>query len=928
MAGVIVVSPDGEVGEIPEENAEQAYQAGFRPETRQEGYERGRKAKYGDRDVEAFAAGVGRGATFGLTDLALSKSGLVESETLKGLQTHNEGASIAGDVVGAAGTMLIPGVGGFTAGGLAAKAGAAGAKVAGKALGKGLASRVAAKGIGGAVEGGLFGLGSAISEDVLEDGNLDLAGEKLASHIGIGVILGGGANALVEGASGGIAKLLKRGAVNDDIKRVLSETSDEAGEIVLDNQQSKTILDQPAAGKKFKIGVDIEDLPDDEAIAGTVAEHAPRIKAVFERVGLEFPTPENLVLRDLDVQRNSLHKLKKKGVDQFAAQQLLEDPRYANAKEYGEKLAIIRDRQAKAAGEIDSTVSRFDEVAEASELFDPTVSAQRIEEEVLAPLRKGTAQNKPIIDRLEQEIEQIKNMAAGDGYSVSLKDAEAYKRSLDAHINWNQTDSNEIKAAAKAMRQVRGILNNDIEKRVQAIAERIDDAGAFDAWKKAKKVYGSMAELGGIADKRQAAKEANRYFSLTDYLAGGSALSAFSGDNTDPGDLAFAGIAALGNKWARERLAHVMAVQLNRVARSGVQQTAAKGFLKTFKKLEKEATESAATMPIMPTAPSVAPMAGPATVSMRAAVPQAAAKVAKATEAFGQYLPILSAAAESGHETLFATHAALSQTDPAYRAQMEAAGYKQEDETASRHGSRMAAQYAAIQAVAEQHDADMNEAVTGFLDGKSVTPSGKQMPTKDHKRRLTELAELAADPQALIDRLQNSSISSAPGVSMAVASTVSRAAAFLHEKAPKDPNPPALPGLERDWTPSGMELAKWQRYVMAVESPKAVIEEMQKGTITREAVDALKAVYPQLLGDMQRKTILELGNKKRALSYKQKLALAVLLGDQVDPTMSKASMSQIQGVHAANAQPQQQGPSGQRVKFPSSQTQADRIAKR
>lgn len=138
--------------------------------------------------AKAFGAGIARGATFGGSDVALTKTGLVAPETLKGLQNTNPAASFAGEMTGTIAPALVgdeaslanlPGL--VTRGGRAVEA----------AIGKG----AIAKGAGFAAEGAAYGLGQSISENAL--GDHDLVSEKTLANIGLSAGLTGGFGALV-----------------------------------------------------------------------------------------------------------------------------------------------------------------------------------------------------------------------------------------------------------------------------------------------------------------------------------------------------------------------------------------------------------------------------------------------------------------------------------------------------------------------------------------------------------------------------------------------------------------------------------------------------------------------------------------------------------------------------------------------------------
>jgi hypothetical protein len=959
---VNAIDPDGNPVKLPAQNAEAAFSDGFRPETVDETKTREETAKFGDRPIAAGAAAFGRGATLGLSDLALSKTGLVESETLKGLQHHNPVASAVGEVAGAVAPMLIPGVGELTAGGLAAKA-AAGTAGAAEALGVG---KTAARVLGAAAEGGLFGVGSAISEDVLEDGNLDLAGEKLLTHVGLGAVLGGGA------AAGGVAiekalgKAFRRvgakaaGAADN----VADDALEASGELVpgtLRSDAERVAGTAPAAEAASSAAVggaeqategavrrgfrvpDVEDISD-EAIAGAVRRHADTIKGVFERLGLEFPTPEKMVLRDLDITGAQMGKLKAKGVETSAARSILDDPRYVNAKTLDQKLSLIRSKQSEAAEAIGSSVSQFDDLAEAGERLRPLNIANRIDDELIAPLKNGNALNDPMVAQLRKQSQRLRKLdQATGGEGLSFKAAEELKRSFDPFLKW---DSQTPGPLQDKLRKLRGIINNEIENSVEEISIRTGSLEPLDAWKAAKRSYGEMAELEKHVANRAAARDGNRYFSLTDYLSGnagsviggGAAIaSAMSGEGPDGSSLAFAGAGMLANKWARERLAHVMALYLDKLGSNKTMQVAAKSFASSFRKVESKMAEAAPAAEaglatVGETALAKTAPAGEAALARTAAPGVAAAVEAAAPGAtaplLAKYGQVLSTAATKGANALFATHMALSQTDPEYQKEIQQAGFQQEDVHAARSGMVKASKIAAIQEAAQEHDRTMDDAVQGFLRGGGRVRISGRITKAEFEKRFGDLSQMVSNPQALIERLQGGATlgGTAPGVASAVASTATKAVQFLYDKAPKNPYANAMPGMERKWEPSGADLSKWGRYAQAVNDPRSVLEDMRKGTVTREAVEALRAVYPQLAADVQTRLTNAIATNKKSLSYQQRIAVATLMGNGIEPTMAPQAVSALQQIHGM-AQQQQQRPAttGQRIRVQSSATTSQRI---
>ena len=157
----------------------------------------------------------------------------------------------------------------------------------------------------------------------------------------------------------------------------------------------------------------------------------------------------------------------------------------------------------------------------------------------------------------------------------------------------------------------------------------------------------------------------------------------------------------------------------------------------------------------------------------------------------------------------------------------------------------------------------------------------------------------------------------APAVSAAVMSTHQRAVAFLHEKAPKAPTPALeVPALKRPYKHSDGEVSKFARYMRAVENPAGVLEDMASGTVTNEAVEALKAVYPATYEDMREQLLARLAEHGSALDYRQRLSLGLMLEVPADESLQPATLARLQAMHARGEperKPRRPGPQGPAV---------------
>ena len=139
------------------------------------------QAKYGGLLQQALAGveGTARGGSLGASDflekqLARVNPELFSAEAIAGRAAANPLTSAAGNMLGAG--ALLGATGGL--------AGPAEAALAARGVGP-----VAAKAIGSAIEGGVFGAGNVVSDMALGDPNLNA--QKILSDIGMGAAIGG-----------------------------------------------------------------------------------------------------------------------------------------------------------------------------------------------------------------------------------------------------------------------------------------------------------------------------------------------------------------------------------------------------------------------------------------------------------------------------------------------------------------------------------------------------------------------------------------------------------------------------------------------------------------------------------------------------------------------------------------------------------------
>lgn len=235
-----VVTPEGETGYIPSENAHEAFKSGYRFGTQADFVQTAaiesdqlRRQHYDDSGHAALAGAL-RGMTLGGSDVLMSQ--FLTEEEAQGLQLYKEEnpmASLSGEVAGTLLPALLTGgasasasLGGaasrglskYTAGGIGQKIysgveAATTARLAGQISPR--AAGIISKVTGGAAEGAFFGVGQGVSEAAL--GEPKTVVETL-NTVGEGAFLGG----LFGGATGGVFGLtgMAAGAIKGSAQRL------------------------------------------------------------------------------------------------------------------------------------------------------------------------------------------------------------------------------------------------------------------------------------------------------------------------------------------------------------------------------------------------------------------------------------------------------------------------------------------------------------------------------------------------------------------------------------------------------------------------------------------------------------------------------------------------------------------------------------
>lgn len=183
-----------------------------------------------------------------------------------------------------------------------------------------------------------------------------------------------------------------------------------------------------------------------------------------------------------------------------------------------------------------------------------------------------------------------------------------------------------------------------------------------------------------------------------------------------------------------------------------------------------------------------------------------------------------------------------------------------------------------------------------------------------YEDRSKRVKELSAQSDVVRQRLEQETswmADKAPRAQRAAVNTALRQLDYLNNALPKGtaaPTPFAAP-----LPPTRQQVQSWLTKLRAVENPATILDDIAAGKLTVEAVDAVRTVYPETFRDIQAQMVDRLAKlqaKGKAPAYAQRIQLGLLLGIPSDPTMTPEVMQAVQGSYAAQPNAVREGAAG------------------
>jgi hypothetical protein len=178
------------------------------------------------------------------------------------------------------------------------------------------------------------------------------------------------------------------------------------------------------------------------------------------------------------------------------------------------------------------------------------------------------------------------------------------------------------------------------------------------------------------------------------------------------------------------------------------------------------------------------------------------------------------------------------------------------------------------------------------------------------RARIEELSNASADPDGVRSAVRKAVDSADPDLVAAIEEATLRKLAYLQKHAPKLPTPGPLG--TKEWRPSTGELERFARRIRAAEDPLTVLQDVERGTVTTEAAEALREVYPALFSEVQMRLLGRAAEIEAKLPYQRVMHLSILFDAPLDDSLRPPNLLRLQSAHASSAQagqgPQAAGP--------------------
>lgn len=823
---VKVVSPDGQPGEIPAAQLQDAVDQGYRELTPDVQAELVRHEKYGGvlGGVGATLAGGARGATLGISDAVLTGTGLVEPKTLGDLKAEHPELSTAAELGG----MFLPVAAPVKA---TTAIGGAVEKAASSLLGSKLAAKLAGAAARGATEAELFNIGHNLSEASL--GDEKVTAERLLANSGDALSIGAGLGfGLSAGGMAVKAAAQKTADALNGLSTFVAEKFPGANSEILNNYAEKTAS---------RVGMKPEEVKALFEKAGT--KEGAELRANLKTADFVSPQERDEINRafkeHLESAREAVSESKAKAFDEFRPREvenLVADLHPERASESAYKLSDDMANAAKAMRDnpdkfTKNLVSKLEEV-------EAGYTKRLIKIESPAELFKLINETKQTLDK--QILRWGKSISPEHGETVDVITGlrSALRDNLENEVIWGSAAARQSAFNEASSRLATA------EQRLFGKGSKVGEFGKVVVGRGGRPtVEVSSKKINTFLSQTGAARSETAEQALREYI---DAAKAFAGQVEQSAGSAGVDYSSDGARSLLEKATKIADEAEKKLALESKVRQAAR--LDDIGYNMFPGAAGAAMGAAMHSIPGVAALGlgakavgGAVVDALSAGVnPIAAAKTLSRIEGFALGTAKKMAKAIDGMTKL-----------------AETAGQNAADRGA----------LGAVMRVAPHND----DAVTRFERAKTqvrdIQASGVGQLTAYH-----------AGTAGLEDH--------APVTQRAVVDTQMRIGAFLQSKLPSDPFAAStMNPRSSTWRPSDAEMARYQRYHSAATNPLGAIQAAVDGRVSAESIEAVKTLYPGIYNDFRQQLFERVAMKGKPISRQSAVALSLMFDVPLTPIM-------------------------------------------
>lgn len=851
--------------------------------------------KYGGvlGETKAFGAGAARGATFGLSDQAMTRSGLVNPETLKGLQDTNPVSSGVGELTGIVAPALLGDEAGLA--NLPGTLAKLGTHAEGTAALMG-AGKVASKVVGHGLEGAGYGLGQSVSENAL--GEHDIVSEKTLANIGLSAAFMGGIGGLV-GKFGKEAIDTSSAADKFAMNKIESMAAPGSEEAVL-AQTDLSAEDKYSFLQKFKsqkpqanmLRAEFKDagLPE---VLGMMSDNKT-IQKFASAVG-QLPTMAgDAVRRDVDAGYNTVNAILKDSfsvipgemMDRESGGSYVKDLIRNKFDEMMEPLKqLYKDREILGKGvdiSDDKSLKVYDDLIEQSQKF-----------------REPTNEGRKVIEGAANDF--LKNASEGGG----MANLDAYAKTLSSKAQQARIAGDHDLMAAYY--QVRDTVDKFLDEHLAELGKQVEKEGIEGAGDEAQNAIAQFKDM-----RKGYAKFKGIFSDLAETTGLGKKATTEGGlhaaldrvPNEQFVDKVFDPKNAKGLQNIKENFPEVFQA-LTAQKKSQMYQNALvnKNFnpLQLLKEINNEQKLSKGVKNLLFTPEQLKKME-----TADKWVRNLPDKLGPSGTPEGmEYMemaknPIKSLIGHGINEAGSAVSKRLIEglMRPGEEAQLKS--------------------LLNINKAQDKIDKGISSRVKSIFSSSAWPVTGKviskMVSGDDFHEKADQIREDANNPIKTMDKLgqqTDAMYAHAPNVTDSMKMAFIRGTQFLNSKLPI--SEPDIFGEKPD--PSPAQISKFERYYHVVENPLVALDQVKDGTIVPETIETLRSVYPGLYQQMSQDLISGISDMKKdqKLTFQTKQAMSLFLGQPLDANLKGNNVQMTQSVFAqdnARRDAQQQQPKG------------------